>query len=82
MILGLDAWFNSNDHLPPHFHLEKRGKWEIRVYFLLSGKKMFDVKWGKGPTGSEKNFIEKKLQSVRSKLLEEWSVKVSTAERF
>ncbi len=24
---GWEAWINSNDHDPPHFHLEKPGEW-------------------------------------------------------
>ncbi|NCR39243.1 MAG: DUF4160 domain-containing protein [Microcystis aeruginosa W13-11] len=32
---GLDLFFNSHDHLPPHFHVRKPGQWEIRVFFLL-----------------------------------------------
>ena len=31
-IPGLDLFFNSLDHLPPHFHARRRGEWEIRVY--------------------------------------------------
>ena len=46
---GLELWFNSSDHLPQHFHLKRRGEWEIRVYFLLctDGDLVFDRKWGK-----------------------------------
>ena len=33
-LAGLSLWFNSNDHLPPHFHVNKTGEWEIRIYFL------------------------------------------------
>ena len=32
---GLDLFFNSHDHLPPHFHVRKPGQGEIRVFFLL-----------------------------------------------
>jgi hypothetical protein len=52
-VAGLNLWFNSNDHLPPHFHASKLGEWEIRIYFLRcsEGRFDFDLKWGKGPTG-------------------------------
>ena len=46
---GLDLWFNSSDHLPPHVHARRRGEWEIRVYFLLctDDELAFDCKWAK-----------------------------------
>lgn len=42
---GLDLWFNSDDHLPPHFHAEKPGEWEVRVYFLRAAAEMFELSW-------------------------------------
>jgi hypothetical protein len=33
-LTGLELWFNSRDHLPPHFHAEKVGQWEVRVMFM------------------------------------------------
>ncbi len=44
---GLDLWFNSSDHLPPHFHARRPGDWEIRVYFpeCTSDYLKYDVKW-------------------------------------
>jgi hypothetical protein len=27
-IPGRKVWFNSNDHLPPHFHVENEDDWE------------------------------------------------------
>jgi hypothetical protein len=46
---GLDLWFNSSDHRPPHLHARRRGEWEIRVYFLLctDDELVFDCKWAK-----------------------------------
>ena len=31
---GLEVLFYSGDHLPPHIHVRKTGKWEIRLYFI------------------------------------------------
>lgn len=31
---GYRMWYNSSDHIPPHFHCKKMSEWEIRVYFL------------------------------------------------
>jgi hypothetical protein len=51
-VQGLRFWFNSNDHLPPHFHVTKSGEWEIRVYFLRCAREnlSFDQKWGERPS--------------------------------
>jgi len=43
--LGLELWFNSDDHLPPHFHAENAGKWHVRVFFLRIPSEMFKVAW-------------------------------------
>ena len=31
---GVECWFYSNDHRPPHFHARRRGEWSVRVFFL------------------------------------------------
>jgi hypothetical protein len=50
---GLDLWFNSSDHLPPHFHAEKLGLWEVRVFFLRDPSEMVEKKWGREPRPAE-----------------------------
>ena len=75
---GLRLWFNSNDHLPPHFHVTKTGEWEIRIYFLRCAQERldFDLKWGKEPS---RRVLEQLLGLVlekRTALLEEWELKV------
>jgi Domain of unknown function (DUF4160) len=77
-IEGLRFWFNSNDHLPPHFHVTKTGEWEIRVYFLrcVDSHLDFDRNWGDGPS---RNLMKQLLALVlkrRPALLEEWELKV------
>ena len=37
-IQGLKLWFNSSDHTPPHLHVSRRGKWEVRVMILDAPK--------------------------------------------
>ena len=79
-IEGLRVWFNSNDHLPPHFHVTKTGDWEIRIYFLrcTQGHLDFDIKWGKG---ASRKLLEQLLALVlekRAALLGEWELKVCT----
>ncbi len=35
-ISGLEIYFRSNDHPPPHFHVRRSGEWEIRVFIVKS----------------------------------------------
>lgn len=66
-IPGLDLFFNSLDHLPPHFHARRPGEWEIRVYFLVSGPKLAcDIKWSALVNGN------------RAQLFREWDAKVAS----
>ena len=45
-IPGIELWFFSQDHSPPHFHAKRKGQWEVQVYFLQgSTGEMFKVKW-------------------------------------
>ena len=61
-IAGTKTWFFSNDHLPPHFHAKRKGRWEVRVYFLESPtSEMFQVVWLKG----------KEIPRADTKLLED-----------
>ena len=76
---GLDLWFNSSDHLPPHLHARRRGEWEIRVYFLLctDDELAFDCKWAKkDPTVKALARIRKAVVEHRAELLREWEQKV------
>jgi hypothetical protein len=82
---GLDLFFNSNDHLPQHFHARKSGAWEIRVYFLLCSKEkglIFDIKYPLNAqiTSKDKSRILKLVLENRSKLLKEWERKVCLKE--
>lgn len=79
-IAGLDLWFNSSDHLPPHFHARKSDCWEIRIYFLLSREGYLDykVKWcRKRIQGPELDAILHQVLKVRGELLKEWEQKVT-----
>lgn len=77
---GLDLWFNSSDHLPPHFHARRRGEWEIRVYFLLctDDELAFDYKWTrKSPSAKVLAKLSRAVVARRVELLQEWEQKVS-----
>lgn len=79
---GIEVWFNSVDHPPPHFHARRRGEWEIRVLFLLCTKRdlRFTKKWGrKDPTANHRDAILEKVLVHRTALLLEWEKKVRTS---
>ena len=77
-LAGLQLWFNSSDHQPPHFHAKRRGEWEIRVFFLLSGAGdlSYEIKWGSDPSRSDRDAILDEVLAHRAELFEEWEAKV------
>ena len=79
-LAGLDLWFNSDDHLPPHFHAEKSGEWEVRVFSLRDRPEMLETKWtlrpGR-PTGGELKELARLAEGNRAALLAEWQQKVN-----
>jgi hypothetical protein len=70
-IPGLTIWFWSNDHEPPHFHVKRRGEWEVKVHFLLDGNQMIEVLNGK-PAGKTLKQIITLAEAHRLELLEQW----------
>ena len=79
---GYDLRFMSSDHMPPHFHWEKAGKWSVRVYFTRGGEKTFDGIYGSGPTGAEQKMMREQIAEHLEDLLKEWEAKVSVDERL
>jgi hypothetical protein len=80
-ISGVDCWFYSNDHRPPHFHAKRRGQWEVRVYFLRARRDMVELKWvARGCRFTETTAICDLAEAHRDKLLEEWEKKVKCDE--
>ena len=77
---GLELWFNSADHSPPHLHAEKAGEWAVRVMFLRVPENMFEVifssKRGR-PSKSDLRELGKLAESQRPNLLQEWQDKVN-----
>jgi hypothetical protein len=72
VIAGLDLWFNSDDHLPPHFHAEKPGHWEVRVLFLRDEAEMLEVRWTTKKAKPGKRDLRElaaRVESHRSSLL-------------
>jgi hypothetical protein len=73
---GLDLWFNSADHKPPHFHAEKVGVGEVRIYFLRDPGQMVERKWGYGLGKTDLKKLLILAEGHRSELLKEWEHKV------
>jgi hypothetical protein len=78
-VAGLDLWFNSADHWPPHFHAERPGEWEVRVMFLRHGAAMIELVWAdkKGPSARDGKKIRRAVEGARDRLLAEWEAKVA-----
>ena len=75
---GMDCWFPSQDHRPPHFHAKRRGEWEVRVFFLNDRTQMVERKQGyrgRIKAGDLKSIYEVS-ERFREELLLEWERKV------
>jgi hypothetical protein len=88
-LAGLDIYFNSSDHRPPHFHVGC-ADWEIRVFIDTTSVESglsFNYKYPRNPS---KNFMgitskqKKELLGLvvnhRAQLLQEWQQKVNIGE--
>lgn len=65
---GVELWFNSSDHLPPHFHASRVGEWEVRV-----------LKWKDGRRAVPRKALSALREGAvqfRAALLAEWEAKV------
>lgn len=74
-VAGLDLWFNSSDHRPPHFHAEKSGRWGVRVRFMRDPGEMIEIVWGE-PRKAEVRALARLAAAKRFELLREWEAKV------
>jgi hypothetical protein len=75
---GLEMWFNSRDHLPPHFHAEKIDEWEVRVMFMRRPPEI-ELNWG-SPSGRDKKRLREAAEQHRLELLAEWERAVCIRE--
>lgn len=84
-IAGLDIYFRSLDHDPPHIHVLRRGEWEIRVRFLTCTETFLDyeMKWppliDRGPGAGDRKAIRAAVLEYQLQLLEEWTRKVKVS---
>lgn len=76
-IPGLVIVFYSNDHAPPHFHVKRRGEWELRVFFLectathLESEAVFSKK-GKAINPTQRKDLCRLIQRHRRAVLRQW----------
>jgi hypothetical protein len=75
---GLELWFNSNDHGPPHFHALRLGEFELRIFFLACTDEHleYELKRGKKPASRMRKQLRDLVVENREKLLHEWDRKV------
>ena len=75
---GVDCWFYSHEHRPPHFHARRKGLWHVRVFFLLPESDM--IEQVRGPASrmakTDRNALCKMAALHRAQLLGEWEEKV------
>jgi hypothetical protein len=79
-LAGLELWFNSDDHLPPHFHAEKCGDWQVKVHFMRARSEMVEVVYTRRPrhpTKGELRALLKQAEAHRLALFEEWEANVN-----
>ncbi len=76
---GMDLWFWSHDHDPPHFHAKRKGEWETKVKFLENADGMFEVVQTikkKGISKADLKLLPEMVEEHRPELLKEWEEKV------
>jgi hypothetical protein len=74
-VAGIELWFNSNDHLPPHFHAEKLRVWEVRVFFLREPEEMIEVVYSakvRRPGKADLKEIIALVETNRANLYAQW----------
>lgn len=88
---GLEFWFWSHDHIPPHFNVRRIGHWEIKVNIdlttadKLSWQYTYPKKRGKrfhGFTGQQERQLNEFIKTNRDRILLEWEQKVCVSENL
>jgi hypothetical protein len=78
---GIDCWFWSYDHRPPHFNAKRRGEWEVRVFFMKKKAEMIELtKWSGRISRAHRKAICDLAEQHREDLLKEWEEKVKYAD--
>jgi hypothetical protein len=73
-IPGVQMWFYSGDHRPPHFHARKPGQWQVRVYIQAGRDEMIEIVRPPNARlrGKDVSALRRGVQQNRSALLKEW----------
>jgi hypothetical protein len=72
-LFGIECYFPSLDHEPPHFHAKRAGEWNCKVFFLESrGKILQVVKGEKRLTKSQRKELLNAVATFRAELMNEW----------
>ncbi len=84
---GVELWFNSADHDPAHFHVNKSCKWEIRVNILATTNQtlVYTFKWprtGASVSGKLQKLLRQATVQHRAVLVAEWEAKVVVKEEI
>lgn len=81
LIEGIDCWFWSSDHRPPHFNARRRGEWEVRVFFMNRKSEMIEPGRGSGRIPRvHRKLLTDLAEQYREELLKEWEKKVKYAD--
>lgn len=80
-LTGVKILFYSDDHEPVHFHVIKKGEWEIKVLFRLctADHLEYEVTWTQktaGPASKDLKRLREYVQEHRISLDREWETKV------
>lgn len=77
---GCKCFFWSDDHGPPHFHVQKPGEWEVRVYFQEEPA-VIEIRWKRHFfTGKVERELMKLVAVHREALWTEWSEKIGASD--
>ena len=82
---GLELWFNTNDHLEPHFHVSPTSDdWEFRVFFLEAETLMFEAKRPKNAklSGRIRRQLAQNSSANRQELLDQWNEVVPEEHKY
>lgn len=72
-----EAWINSDDHDPPHLHVERPGEWIVKVRFMVEPAGI-EVVWrakARVPRAKERKLLRQQARAHRLQLFREWEQK-------
>jgi hypothetical protein len=82
---GYDIRSHSNDHPPPHVHIERPGEWAVRVFLRTTTLTRLDyepLKRSRGvcPTGAQQKLLRERIVPLRAELIREWEIATGRAK--